>query len=243
MNLKEFKSRILSVSVSHNRNAKRHATTIIQSASPEPLTLHGGANGTANPTDNPPNRRERTIALMNIPDTVNDARIRALVEPYGPLKKIIIMPEHSGAILEFVNVRDVGKASLALDGHEITPGRYISVGTVEEMKKMGADMKVEKFTAPKKKEAASATSSLMPAGPISRPSQGSGRRGGKGGLGFKRGGGGFGGPRATEGGSGKEASIDSEKKPAKSNADFKAMFLKGKPESSNDDKEMFEVSS
>jgi squamous cell carcinoma antigen recognized by T-cells 3 len=83
----------------------------------------------------------------------------------------------------------------------------------------------------------------MPAGPISRPSQGSGRRGGKGGLGFKRGGGGFGGPRATEGGSGKEASIDSEKKPAKSNADFKAMFLKGKPESSNDDKKMFEVSS
>lgn len=243
MNLKEFKSRILSVSVSHNRNAKRHATTIIQSASPEPSTLHDGANGTANPTNNPPNQRERTIALMNIPDTVNDARIRALAEPYGPLKKIILMPEHSGAILEFVNVQDVGKASLALDGHEITPGRHISVGTAEEMKKMGADMKVEKFTAPKKKEAASATSSLMPAGPISRPSQGSGRRGGKGGLGFKRGGGGFGGPRATEGGSGKEASMDGEKKPVKSNADFKAMFLKGKPESSNDDKEKFEVSS
>jgi len=243
MNLKEFKSRILSVSVSHNRNAKRHATTIIQSASPEPSTLHDGANGTANPTNNPPNQRERTIALMNIPDTVNDARIRALAEPYGPLKKIILMPEHSGAILEFVNVQDVGKASLALDGHEITPGRHVCVGTAEEMKKMGADMKVEKFTAPKKKEAASATSSLMPAGPISRPSQGSGRRGGKGGLGFKRGGGGFGGPRATEGGSGKEASIDGEKKPAKSNADFKAMFLKGKPESSNDDKEEFEVSS
>jgi uncharacterized membrane protein YgcG len=243
MNLKEFKSRILSVSVSHNRNAKRHATTIIQSASPEPSTSHDDANGTANPTNNPPNQRERSIALMNIPDTVNDARIRALVEPYGPLKKIILMPEHSGAILEFVNVQDVGKASLALDGHEITTGRHISVGTVEEMKKMGADKKVGKFTAPKKKEVASATSSLMPAGPISRPSQGSGRRGGKGGLGFKRGGGRFGGPRATEGGSGKDASIDGEKKPAKSNTDFKAMFLKGKPESSNDDKEMSEVSS
>ena len=243
MNLKEFKSRILSVSVSHSRNTKRHATTIIQSASPEPSTLHDGANGTANPTNKPPSQRERTIALMNIPDTVNDARIRALVEPYGPLKKIILMPEHSGAILEFVNIQDVGKASLALDGHEITPGRYISVGTVEEMKKMGADKKVEQFTAPKKKEAASATSSLMPAGPISRPSQGSGRRGGKGGLGFKRGGGGFGGPRATESGSGKEASIDSEKKPAKCNADFKAMFLKGKPESSNNGKEMSEVPS
>ena len=242
MNLKEFKSRILSVSVSHNRNAKRHATTIIQSASPEPSTPHDGANGTANP-NNPPNRHERTIALMNIPDTVNDARIRALVEPYGPLKKIILMPEHSGAILEFVNVQDVGKASLALDGHEITPGRHISVGTVEEMKKMGADKKVEKFTAPKKKEAASATSSLISARPISRPGQGSGRRGGKGGLGFKRGGGGFSGPRATEGGSGKEASMDGEKKPVKSNADFKAMFLKGKLESSNDDKEMSEISS
>lgn len=240
MNLKEFKSRILNVSISQSRNVKRHATTIIQSASPEPSTLHEGSNGTVNPSNSGPNQRERTIALMNVPDTVNDARIRALVEPHGPLKKIILMPEHSGAILEFVNVQDVGKASLALENYMIIPGRHIRVGTVEEMKKMGADKKVEKLTAPKKKEAA--ISSLAPAGPISRPSQGSGRRGGKGGLGFKRGGGGLGGPRATEGGRGKEASIDGEKKPAKSNADFKAMFLKGKSELPNEDKEMSGVS-
>lgn len=47
-------------------------------------------NGTTtSSSDAAKDRRERTIALLNIPDTVNDARIRSMVEPHGSLKNII----------------------------------------------------------------------------------------------------------------------------------------------------------
>src|SRR6185437_3180380 len=72
-------------------------------------------------------RGNRTLGLMNIPDTVNDARIRALVEPFGQLIKIVLRPDHQGAIVEFADVNDAGKASLALEGKEIVPGRPLHV--------------------------------------------------------------------------------------------------------------------
>lgn len=71
-----------------------------------------------------------------------------MIEPHGALKKIILMPEHQGAIVEFAHVADFGKASLALDGAVIdeSSGRKTSVGTVKEMKKMKAEKKVDQFS-------------------------------------------------------------------------------------------------
>ena len=72
---------------------------------------------------------------------------------------------------------------------------------------------------------------LQPAMPIRRPTQPGAKRGGRGGLGFKRGGIALSGSRAQAGvaGGGEDAANgtagDSEEG-TKSNADFKAMFLK-----------------
>ncbi|CAN8106071.1 unnamed protein product [Discula destructiva] len=71
----------------------------------------------------------RTFALMGIPDTVNDARIRALVEPHGHLAKLTLRHDHGGAILEFADAAVAGKAQLSLNGTEIE-GRKLKTGSV-----------------------------------------------------------------------------------------------------------------
>lgn len=148
---------------------------------------------------------DRTIALLNIPDTVTDARIRTLVSTY-PYKKITLMPQHGGAIVEFADVASVGKASLALEGMEMD-GRKIRVGTVAELKKEKAEFKKSGFggmkpvTVNRPKAAAPRGGSLM---------RGRGR--GKAGLGHHVGG----------------SSAKKENEKVGSNEDFRAMLLGGK---------------
>lgn len=120
---------------------------------------------------------------MNIPDTVNDARIRALVEPFGRLVKIILRPDHQGAIVEFANVHDAGKASLALEGKDIVPGRPLHVGSVAELKMLQAERKTDRIPATKQEKP---KASLLPSGPIKRPQQPGARGGRRAGLGVKR---------------------------------------------------------
>ncbi|KAK0663670.1 hypothetical protein DIS24_g1076 [Lasiodiplodia hormozganensis] len=93
---KDFLRRILRTTISEPKGSKRHATAIISqpSASPEPTgdsTATTDMNGTTTSSSADPakDRHERTIALLNIPDTVNDARTRSMVEPHGSLKEII----------------------------------------------------------------------------------------------------------------------------------------------------------
>jgi hypothetical protein len=143
-------------------------------------------NGTKAPSVEPEGaareRSARTLGLINVPDTVNDARIRALAEPYGPLIKIVLRPDHQGAIVEFADVNHAGKASLGLEGQEIAPGRKLHVGTVAEMLKQSAEKKLGP-AATKTKEKATF---LQPTGPIKRPVQPGQRGGRRGGLGVKR---------------------------------------------------------
>src|SRR5262245_41310103 len=131
MDQHEFRSRPLNVRLSVHTGAKRHSTNIVtrvqHSTSPSVET-----NGLASyPSDSGSADRPigelglRTLGLMNIPDTVNDARIHSLVSPYGPIVKIVLRPDHQGAIVEFLDVNDAGKASLELEGREIIPGRPI----------------------------------------------------------------------------------------------------------------------
>ena len=238
MNLAKLGNRILNVSISTNDMSKRKQTRIITStsvsqrdtASPSPYT-NGDTRSVASST--PPTNsvgqskfaeiQSRTLALFNIPDTINDAKIRALTEPYGELAKLSLRPNRQGAIIEYKNESSVGKASLALEGHEIAPERRLRIGTVSELNQQKAEYHSDRI---KVGAAAKTTSAqLQGTAQIRRPGQSGTRRGGKGGLGIKRGGVGLSGSRATNDGEGKEAETDGteggeEKGKAKSNADF-----------------------
>lgn len=244
MNLTTLGNRVLNVSVSTNDKLKRKQNQIITSTStsqrgttsPPPHT-NGETHSVASPA--PPTNlagqskfseiESRTLALLNIPDTVNDARIRALTEPYGELVKVSLRPNHQGAIIEYKNEASVGKASLALEGHEIAPERKIRVGTVSEMNQQKAEYRSDRIAVGA--AAKTTNAQLQGPAPIRRPGQPGTRRGGKGGLGMKRGGVGLSGSRATKDGEDKDAEMNGtvegeEKGNAKNNADFKAMFLK-----------------
>lgn len=177
--------------------------------------------------------------MLNIPDTVNDARIRAIVEPYGPLVKVVLRPDHQGAIVEFKDVQDAGKAALGLEGLEIASGRKIGVGSVNEMLKQKAEWRTDRISVAPKKDKSGNALTLPPTAPVRRPNQPGARRGGKGGLGVKGGGVGLSGSRGTRDGAGaatgdgriSSGANDAEnaggqEAKAKSNADFRAMFLK-----------------
>lgn len=211
----------MKVEISQPAGNKRHATNVI-STSPEPSAQtngHGDRSDRANSEVSAADYRDRTLIILDVPDTVNDARIRTLAEKYGTLKKIVLLPAHQGATVEFDNISDVGKASLGLDGYEISPGRKLRIGTSQELKKMKAEEKGNRpaFGGKKKDQKAFAVPH------VSRPAQAGARRGGRGGLGFTK--------RATAGSNDTQGGdMDVDKPQAKSNADFKAMFVKGKEE-------------
>jgi squamous cell carcinoma antigen recognized by T-cells 3 len=180
--------------------------------------------------------KEKTLGVMNVPDTVNDARITQLFSTYGQLKKVILRPDHKGAIVEFENVADAGKAALALEGAEIIPGRKLEIGSVQELMREKAEHKDGKIVPPR----------LQKPTHVNRPIQQSGMgRGGagrkrRGGLGFKAGARGLSGSSSVgelkgtdkgegSGGKNESDSIEAGAGKPKSNADFKAMFLKQKP--------------
>ena len=242
MNLTQFRNRVLKVEASTNDMAKRQTNKITTStsqrstASPAPDLLSSKINGdaltAASPT--PPTEstnqyhkiQARTLALMNIPDTINDSRVRALAEPYGEIVQLRLRPNHQGATIEYKEEASVGKAALGLEGHKIAPGRPIRTGTLAEMKKQKPEKKVDRIVVGSGEPSAA----LQPAAPVRRPNQPGARRGGKGGLGTKRGGVGLSGDRAK---AGKDVDVDMNgdaeagdgRGKAKCNADFKAMFL------------------
>ncbi|KAJ5103679.1 hypothetical protein N7532_004208 [Penicillium argentinense] len=178
-----FGSRPLAVHKSTHAGAKRMTNTVIShvasARSPSVEPNGNSADGVQTVGD----RHERTLALMNVPDTVNEARIRALVEPFGQLVKISLRPDHQGAIVEYVDVHGAGKAALALDGKEIVPGRPLHLGSVPELLALKPDRKTDRITSIKSEKP---KISLQPAGPIKRPQQPGARGGRRGGLGVKR---------------------------------------------------------
>lgn len=186
MNDEMLKSRRLHVEPSTKAGGKRITHNVISrvatSASPTPEVNGDGVDVVETTGD----RWERTISLLNVPDTVNEARIRALVEQYGRLVQISLRPDHQGAIVEFVDVHDAGKASMALEGKEIAAGRQLKIGSVQDLKDMRPEYKTDRVTSVKKEK-----SIIPPAGPIKRPQQPGSRGnvgwgGRRGGLGVKR---------------------------------------------------------
>lgn len=225
MHQQEFRSRPLQVRLASSQGAKRTATNVVSRVGRQSPSGPNGAKEQTPDVEMPSGERAaRTLGLMNIPDTVSDARIKSLAEPYGKLIKVTLRPDHQGAIVEFADVNDAGRASLELAGQEIAPNRSIRVGTVPEMLKQRAERKGGAM-APQQKTA----TSLQPTGPIRRPQQ-PGARGRRGGLGMKRG-------SVPSTGSRRE-SVDGDLEgvqegrgsgKTKSNADFRTMMQRQQP--------------
>ncbi|KAK4240086.1 hypothetical protein C8A03DRAFT_13567 [Achaetomium macrosporum] len=189
----------------------------------------------------------RTIAVLNVPDTMNDARLRsALASSAGVDKdivKLVLHPTHGGAVLEFPNATAAGKAALAIDGVEVEVGgglgkRKLRTGTVAELFKAKGEKRVDridkpgpsgpavtdgkKTSGPVGNKSGASAAELMPPPPllIRRPGGGA-RTGPKKLLGFVR--------------KSDEAATTAATTPngagtegkGKSNADFKKMFLGG----------------
>jgi len=169
--------------------------------------------------------KKKTLGIMNLSDTVNDARLRTLFEPFGPLRKVVLRPAHQGAIVEYENIADAGKASLALDGKELD-GMKIRIGELPELMNRQPEKKITKGF--EKKTHVQVPTTWMP-----RPQTLGGRRGRVGGgqrLGLalthamsKKPA--VSAPVETEG---KATTAEGEKKPGSSNEDFKKMFLAGR---------------
>lgn len=165
--------------------------------------------------------RERKIAVFNIPDTVNDARIRAAMEHYGPLTKIQLRREKGGAIVEFTDLSAANQVRLGVDVSSLGP--EARTGEVSEL--LSSQRKKKNDPARNPSSASAAPSTSRPA--FAPPQLGARGRGGRrGGLGFKRGG--YASAPAAAASSGSEAGASK-----KNNADFKAIFAAGKGQESS----------
>ena len=240
LNNKPLKDRLIRITLATDRSSAKKdiATTIVQqttSGSPAPEGSQNGPTETTNGRkgsigapqelneETARTVRERTLALLDLPDTVNDARIQAFLENFGPLRKITVRRDKAGAMVEFVNLQDAGKVGMGVDCSPLGP--EVRIGTVE-------DLLYKSKAKPASEQAPKPVTSFKPAqAGISRPAQRSGQ-GRRGGLGFKRGGG-----FAASSNSGAAKSPEGEDKTmtgtgetetkAKSNNDFRALFNKG----------------
>ncbi|KAG6038084.1 hypothetical protein E4U41_004571 [Claviceps citrina] len=229
----KFRSQILKVQVSKENKVKPSAkSSDLQrpSASPAPGPVRdleddeAAKQATPHTHDKPSlsDVASRTIALMGLPDTVNDARVRALVEPLGAIVKLIHQPCHGGAIIEFADVSAAGKAALQLNSMEYE-GHVLRTGSPDELRQNRAaneDHPARERTAPRPDGKQKPAGFMPPPRAVHR--QARGRSGPKRALGFA--------PRTAAPSSGPSAT-DKETMsgaPQKSNADFKAMFLAGK---------------
>ncbi|KAJ2982754.1 hypothetical protein NQ176_g1177 [Zarea fungicola] len=204
LNNTKFRHQILQVSLSKVSKVKTTAKSTTVDADGD-STMGGGAEGIT----------ARTIAVLGLPDTVNDARVRKLVEPFGSVVRLVMQPMHGGAVIEFADAAGAGRAALELNsmGYD---GYTLRTGSPEDLRRARAE-RGDGQSVPKPndnpKVAAPASTSFMPApSGIRRPT--APRSGPKRGLGFA--------PRKAV-----SANLDVKGPagPQKSNADFKAMFL------------------
>lgn len=238
LNNTKFRHQILQVSLSKVSKVKTTAKTVTAAA----VDADGDSSMETGTTDKKNNAatveeiNARTIALLGLPDTVNDARVQKLVEPFGSLVRLVMQPMHGGAIIEFADAASAGKAALQLNSAEYE-GYKLRTGSPDELRHAKAERgdgqpaakSNEKQTAQggsgSGKPASSSGLMLAPSG-IRRPA--ASRPGPKRGLGLT--------PRKPATKSNEAASKDpSTAGPKKSNADFKAMFLASGSEKSKDD--------
>ncbi|UKZ81070.1 hypothetical protein TrVFT333_008838 [Trichoderma virens FT-333] len=237
LNKTKFLNQILHVEISKASNVKPTAHSVSQDgASPARQVTEDADVDMASVSDKSSNPSAadiaaRTIALMGLPDTINDARVRALVEPFGPIVKLVLQPGHGGAKIEFADSSAAGKASLQLSNVEFE-GRKLQVGSPDDLRHAKARRTEDRIvprsqsSAKKDKPASTTANSFMPSSVMRRPTLG--RPGPKRGLGFSA-------PRVTPG-SNVKTDGESTKPATKSNADFKELFLRGSNPKNNAEK-------
>ncbi|KAI0426325.1 putative pre-mRNA splicing factor [Xylaria sp. FL1042] len=185
----KFKSQLLEVELSKETNFRPSATIRgPRSTSNPPLSPSGdgdvampdepdGPDDTQKSNEKPTPReiQARTIAIMNIPDTINDARIRTLAEKHGSIVKLVLRPDHAGAIVEYTDASMAGQAALSLEGLEIAPDQKLRTGSAKQLFERKATQQADTAKTPK--------NLVPPPPPVRRPVLG---RGGarRGGLGF-----------------------------------------------------------
>ncbi|KAF7553371.1 hypothetical protein G7046_g7116 [Stylonectria norvegica] len=238
LNNTKFRSQILKVVISKESKIKLSAKTVNpgrESASPAPSAPDADGDETMGDATNDSREKptaseisDRTIALMGLPDTVNDARVRALVEPFGTIVQLVLQPARGGAKIEFADAATAGKASLQLDSLEFE-GQKLRTGSVDELRHAKAEHKDDRIVygskdqKPKDQKAKTSISrNLMPPPTtIRRPVLG--KPGPKRGLGFV--------PRktapSTENGTESNGTEPNGTTAKKSNADFKALVIGG----------------
>ncbi|KAM0277309.1 hypothetical protein ACHAQH_005900 [Verticillium albo-atrum] len=235
LNNTKFRTSIMTVALSTPLNFKRTAAVSgdRNSASPAPSRDHEGdeAMHDTNGDSKGPTREEvaaRSIALLDIPDTVNDARVKEIVEKIAGFTSLILQPSHGGASIEFEDAASAGRAALQLDGY-LLDGRRLRTGSIDELRHAKGEMRTDKivYGAGTKKNAAKGSASnskpLFAPSTVRRPVLGKG--GAKRGLGFVASKGAA--PSKANGATFTTLEGDAPPKPMKSNAEFKAMFLGG----------------
>lgn len=209
-------ARSVSPAIQHDN----HSTNGVN-ASPK---LEGDEEASGTPPPDFETIKKKTLGIMNLSDTVNDARLRTLFEPFGPLRKVALRPAHQGAIIEYEKVADAGKASLALDGKDLD-GMKIQIGDLPELMNRQPEKKITKGF--EKKKPAPAPAMLIPRSQTL--GGGRGRGGGqKRGLGFTHAMSKKTAAPAPANTEAKDPAAEGEKKPGSSNEEFKKMFLAGR---------------
>ncbi|KAM3425151.1 hypothetical protein BST61_g7110 [Cercospora zeina] len=162
------------------------------------------------------NVRERKVAIFNLPDTVNDARIRTAMERFGPITKIQLRREKQGAIVEYKDIKDAFRVRTGVDIS--TLGAEASTGDVGDLLAKQSRKKNGDLRGIGADSTASANKPAFIPPQATRP--GGGARGGRrGGLGFKRAG-------FSSGTARSDATVNPEDTGTakKSNDDFRAML-------------------
>jgi hypothetical protein len=109
-------------------------------ASAASIEINGQPTGTSAARPASSNYKSRTVALLNVPDTVNLARLEIIFEKYGPIVKCTLRPDHGGATAEYVEESSVGKAELGLTGMELD-GNVVRTGTWSELMRQKPELK------------------------------------------------------------------------------------------------------
>ena len=163
-NGEEFMGRNLTANLASDRDNR--SMKGINGRSKSPSTQPEGNLPRTLDQDGLAERRERTVAICDVPDTVNNSRIKAIAEKIGPVRKVLLKTNHQGALIEFEKVADAGRAMIELETFEIDPGRRIRVTTEKEMFQQKPELKTEQFAKPPTPRTAPAAS-----GPVKRPAQ------------------------------------------------------------------------
>ena len=245
-----YRNRVLTVELSKPKNFKVTATSrgaegSSVSPSPAPSGEHdveGDEPMDSSTSPRPAQSRQpgaaeisaRTVAVIGIPDTMNDARVGGVLEPFGKIVKLVLHPKHGGAVVEFADSTTAGKAALAIEGVEIAPGKKLRVCPVAELFKEKGETRVDRIDTAASSRGKAAGSKLelgkahMPPPPVVRRPPVLGGRGGKRGRISGAARNETNPPKTNGGDEASEANGDatgSATAPPKSNADFKAMFL------------------